>query len=81
MAGELERHRIGMAAQDRGILAGELARRLGQAHARRAVLPATSGFSGRIGDIELRHMRHRPHAAGDGALERLLRCFDLAGGL
>ncbi len=57
--------------------AAELARRLRQPRLRRRAAAAQIGFFRRIGDFELRHMRERAHAAGDGALEGLLRRFHL----
>ena len=71
VAGELERDGIGVAAHDRGVALGHLARRLGQ--------PGLAGREartlGREGHIELRRFRDRLQAGGDRALERLGRRF------
>ena len=71
VTGELERDRVGMAAHDRGVRAGELARRLGQAR----LAADEAGALGREGDFELGLARDRAQASGDRALERLGRGF------
>ncbi len=77
MAGEPERHRIGVAAQDRHILERHAARRLGQA----GLVAHERGPVGRKGDLEIGLPRDRAHAAGDRALQRLGRRFLLIPGL
>ncbi len=63
----LQRDRIGMAAHDRGLVLAELARRLRQPH----LAAHQAGPLGGEGDLQLRLARHRAHAAGHRALERL----------
>ena len=75
VAGKPQRHRIGMAAHDRGVARTEFARRLGQP---RLGIPAGADqrrLLRRESDFEFGRARKRAHAAGDGALERLLRRF------
>ena len=72
VAGEPQRHGIGIAAQDRHVLRGQPPRRLRQAglvlaHERRTV--------GGEGDLEIGLAGDRLHGAGDGALQRLRRRF------
>ena len=71
VAGELERDRIGMAAHDRGLGPGELARRLRQPR----LAADHAGPLGRERHLELGLARDRAQAAGDRALERLGRGF------
>jgi hypothetical protein len=69
VAREPQRHRIGMAADDRRLARGQLARRLGQ--------PRLAGSEprplGRKSDLELRPLGDGSQAARDRALERLGR--------
>ena len=69
MTGELERDRIGMAAHDRGVRPGELARRLGQP----CLAADDAGAFGGKGDFELGLAGNRAQAARDRPLERLGR--------
>ncbi len=69
VAGELERHRIGVPAHDRDILRVELARRLGKT---RLAARKAGAFGGKR-NFQLRLARERAHAARDRALERLGR--------
>ncbi len=69
VTGELERDRIGMAAHDRGVGSGELARRLGQA----CLAADDAGPFGGEGDFELGLAGDSAQAARDRPLERLGR--------
>ena len=71
VAGELQRDRVGMAAHDRGLLAGQLARRLRQPR----LAADQAGPLGGEGDFELGLAGDGAQAAGDRALERLGRGF------
>ena len=81
VAGEFERQRIGVAAHDGGLSRGELARGLRQAGLCGLARSYERGAFGGEGDFKLARARHGAHAPGDGALERLLRGFALAGRL
>ena len=71
VAGELQRDRIGVAAHDRGIAPGHLARRLRQPRlARRKARPL-----GGKRHLKFRLFRYRAQAARHRALERLGRRF------
>ncbi|MET3890370.1 hypothetical protein ABIE41_001446 [Bosea sp. OAE506] len=67
VAGQAQRHRIGMAAQDRDVLRRQLAGRLGQPGA----VADERGFVGREDDLHLRLAGDRLHRRGDGPLQRL----------
>ena len=67
--GEAQRHGVGLAAQDRGLGAGELAGRLGQAGG----VAGDHGAVGAEGDLEIADARDRPHGRGQCLLERLVR--------
>ncbi len=71
VAGEPQRHRVGMAAHDRGFRLGQLARRLRQPR----LAADHAGTLGRERHLEVRLARQRAHGAGDRALERLGRRF------
>ena len=71
VAGELERRGIGMAAHDRGVLPGQLARRLGQPR----LAADQAGPLGGERHVELRLARDRAQAARHRALERLGRAI------
>ena len=75
VAGEPQRHRIGVAAQDRGIARVEPARRIGQPRfgARPGLDQARA--LGRIDDFKAGAFGERAQASGDRAFERLLRAF------
>jgi hypothetical protein len=81
VAGKFERQRIGVAAYDRRLASAELARWLRQASLGGLARSNQRGAFGRKRDFKLARARHGAHAPGDGALERLLRGFALAGGL
>ena len=74
VAGELERDGVGVAAHDRGLLRGQLARRLGQPR----LAADHAGALGGESDLELGLARDRAQAAGDRALERLGRAIPWA---
>src|SRR6185369_14287494 len=71
VTGNLKRDRVGMAAYDRRLGAGELARRLRQSRLR----TDQTGTLGGKGDFEVRLTRQRAQCAGDRSLERLGRRF------
>jgi hypothetical protein len=77
VAGEAQCHRIGVTAQDRDVIGGELAWRLRQAGA----LADQRGFIGRKDDLHLRLARDRLHRARDRAFQRLGRRFLRGSGL
>ena len=73
VAGEAQRHGIGAAAQNGGVLRRELARRVGEARLG-AFLGGDEGRAlGREAHVEIGRFRHGAHGPGDGALEGLLR--------
>ena len=72
VAGETQRHGIGVAAHDRGILRIEPSRRLGQPCFRAFRGADQAGALWRVGHLELGVARHRTHATSDRPLERLL---------
>ena len=78
VAGEAQRHRVRMAAHDGRVAGIELARRLRQPRLGALGRADEVRPLRREGDFEIGRPRERPHAAGDCALERLLRRFGLA---
>jgi hypothetical protein len=73
VAGETQRHRIGVTTQHRGGLGVELARRLGQAGAGALAHADKRRLVGSKAHLQRRRAGERAHGAGDGALEGLLR--------
>ena len=73
VAGEFQRHGIGMAAHDGGLARAELAGRLGQARLGALAVADDAGLVGRVGDFEAGRAGHGAHAGGDRPLEGLLR--------
>ena len=73
MAGETQRQRIRLAAQDRRVFQVQLARRLGQPRLGAVIAGDERGPFGRENHVERRRAGHGAHRSGDGALERLLR--------
>ena len=78
VAGETQRHRVGVAAHDRRVARIELARRLGQARLDAFGRGDEARPLGRVGHLEVGRPGERAHAAGHCALERLLRRVGLA---
>ena len=81
VTGELEGERIRMAAHDGGFPGRQLAGGLGQARLRAFARADEAGPLGGVGDFEFLQARQGAHAAGDCALERLLRGFGFRAGL
>jgi len=72
VTGEPQRQRVADSAGDRDVAAGQLARRLGHL----GLMTGQARPVGGEGDLEVRLAGDRPHAADDGALERLGRSLD-----
>ena len=81
VAGEPQRHRIGVAAHDGGIARRELARRLRQPRLGALAVADDARLVGRVGHLEVRRARQRAHAGRDRPLEGLLRRLGGGGGL
>ncbi len=73
VAGELQCHGIGVAADDGRLARIELARRLRQPSFRGLAEAGDIGLVGRETHLKLRRPGHGPHTGRDGPLERLLR--------